>query len=1001
MRAKAGILLIICLLLLVGTVGAAVGIPDTAIITSDKSYLTANGVDQCTITVSVTNTTTNPGPVVGAKVNFYVLDPALGIINFPFNVSTDTNGKATRIFYVKTKSGNADIRANVSYLSVPGVYNFTTQKIDHDKAHFAIFSHPLEGNVGANVPFNISFTDYYGNPIDQIINSGQQHTINLHVHGPTPDNCSFVGYGHDIISRSLDTNGTVSGMVKLSDGAGPNSITMDPFEEILTPVPRIITGISTEPFYIEQIFNPDSPAQVSADGASKFSIIYTLFDKFRNPVSQQEVWVNTSIAGEEQKFKSDTQGQIIITYGPRVTIGEINITAKAVSNNTVTKSKMVEFLSTAATTMVLTANPEHMPSRDVDSLITSDITATVMDVMGNPVENETVTFSLGAVGYPSGPVNETLPLSSLIAPLIVKTDENGHAKVQFIPGSFSKNSTDLNYDSTATETRTIIALWNTTSKNILVTWKNYPYLSVKTSVNPQTIAVNDTVDVTISLKADGSKLQPLPIDAVLCTDRSGSMLYDNPDRMYEVREAGKVFVDQMNVSRDYLGLVTFGWSGAISSPGINVGLQGQRNNIYSTPVTYSDWATLDRNLSNGFPAVKTSLDKIVPDGYTSMRLAIYKSVKELSSSRGRPGSVKAIILLSDGDYNYYGDPLARGTGSTNSASWYYTSYGNKDLNPDYYQFSDVSNQNMSVYAKNNGIKIYSIAFADSVSAGGRKTLRTLAESAVLADGSNGSYYEASATNIESVYKAIAIDLGNLSGVNTTMQTDFSHVNVTGVSIPGAQVYDYVYNSTASTKITWQDVPKVTNVTNQTNDWADQKLNFTIGTMKLGQTWEATFRLKVKRSGSIDVFGPGSALYFNNGAETLTLPHTFLSVVPDLNVTGFGLQTIAVSSTCPVQVQQTFILPITWTTTYIGPPNTISDEVLYISESGAHVPFYHGSYPVSGDSILTRSAQFDMRTVPPGNYSIQVISKSNLVTATSQSCDNYNYNAKGVTFIKLD
>ena len=33
------------------------------------------------------------------------------------------------------------------------------------------------------------------------------------------------------------------------------------------------------------------------------------------------------------------------------------------------------------------------------------------------------------------------------------------------------------------------------------------------------------------------------------------------------------------------------------------------------------------------------------------------------------------------------------------------------------QFSE---QNMSIYAKNNGIRIYSIAFADTMSSGGRK-----------------------------------------------------------------------------------------------------------------------------------------------------------------------------------------------------------------------------------------------------------------------------------------
>jgi len=1004
MRAKAGILLIICLLLLVGTVGAAVGIPDTAIITSDKSYLTANGVDQCTITVSVTNTTTNPGPVVGAKVNFYVLDPALGIINFPFNVSTDTNGKATRIFYVKTKSGNADIRANVSYLGVPGVYNFTTQKIDHDKAHFAIFSHPLEGNVGANVPVNISFTDYYGNPIDQIINSGQQHTINLHVHGPTPDNCSFVGYGHDIISRSLDTNGNVSVMVKLSDGAGPNSITMDPFEEILTPVPRIITGISTDVSDMEQLFNPDFPPQVPADGMSKFSIQYTLFDKFRNPVSQQEVWINTSIAGEEFMNKTDSLGRLMVTYGPRSTIGIINITATAVKNKTVTKSYEVEFTSTAAYAMVVTANPEFMPSLDVNSNITSDITAAVTDVLGNPVANEIVSFSMGTVEYPEGPYNVTS--SPSLSKNSTISDAEGLATVTFIPGSFSP----VNRTS-STGKCTITATWNTTHKKyITVTWKNYPYLSVKTMVNPQTTAVNDTVDITISLKGDGYAMGPKPIDVVMCTDRSGSMLLNGTDniaddRMVYAMAAAKIFNSKMG-SKDRVGLVSFGDLLYSGGPNGVAELRKGQSNTYGNafwvgrdtswpwPSSNDEWygdnpyiskyykgnprnygttqyASIDQNLSLVRTTIDTSIGNMVPAGGTPMREGLYRSVK-MHDDFPRADAVKAVILLTDGAWNTGGNPQG-GSGVTS--------------------FPDVLQGSIITWAKGKNIAIYTIALGSDPSQ---------TELQAYATETGGKFYSApTADQLSEIYTNISQELIKDAGVNTTMVTDFSNVNVTSEPKLGKDVYDYVHNVTASTKITWQDVPKVTNVTNQTNDWADQKLNFTIGTMKIGQTWEATFRLKVKMSGSIDVFGPGSALYFNNGAETLTLPHTFLTVVPDLNVTGFGVQTIAVSSTCPVQVQQTFILPITWTTMYIGPPNTISDEVLYISESGAHVPFYHGSYPVSGDSILTRSAQFDMRTVPPGNYSIQVISKSNLVTSTSQSCDNYNYNAKGVTFIKLD
>ena len=1045
MKANAKILIIICLLFLIGT-GAA-KIPDKVIITSDKSYLIANGVDQSTITASVSNTTLGfSGPIVGAGVNFSVFDPALGTFS-PLIAVTDSNGKATSTFKVKTKSGFAIIRADVFYTDGNGIYNnFTlfTQKIDHDKAHFVTFSHPLEGPVATNVSFNTSFTDFYGNPIDQIINPGQHHSINLHVHGPTPDDCGFVGYGHDILSQNLDTNGNVAVRVHLSSGAGPNSVTMDPFEEIVTPVPRIITGISTDVSDMEQLFFPDFPAQVPADGVSKFSIQYTFFDKFRNPVSQQEVWVNTSVVGEEFMNKTDSLGRLIVTYGPRSTIGIINITATAVNNKTVTRSHEVEFTSTAATLMVLTANPEYMPSRDVPpSSSTSTITATVTDISGNPVDNETVTFSLGVVGYPDGPYNVTSVPS--LTNLSATTDAAGQATVQFIPGSFSTNSSALYYSPTATGNVTITAMWNTIPKNILVSWKNYPYLSVKTSVNPQTVEVNDTVDVTISLKADGWAMQPKPIDVLLLLDNSGSMgsTSDSNSGLSKSKQAAISFVNNMTQGKDRVGVIFYDKK---TYPAFSV----------YVPLTYD--LTSVRNSISGYTRT---------DGrgyHTRTRYALYQGIWLMNTWNDR-GAVPAIIHMTDGQWSMEGDPLARAgaigfnqsfsplenvanglhsvwagnvVGVTNKYRYFDDLGGGSAVNGNrndfpngqtfndgeigwasqaedyettqnsttktswYFTNAQNSKQNMSVYANESHIRIYSIGFTESANKTDLKlVLQTMSDA-------NGGFYEYApdAAKLNEIYTKIAGNLKDTASVNTTMVTDFQNVDVTNVSVPGAQVFDYIYNSSStsgSTLITWQNTTTTPPI-NQSEDWdLDKKLDFTIGTMKVFDTWKATFRLKVKKSGSIDVFGKNSALLFNESGTTatLTLPHTFLTSVPDLNVTGFGIQTIDVSSSCPVLAPQTFILPIIWTTTYTGPANTISEEVLYISESGAHVPFFHWSYPVSGDTIMTKSAQLDLRTVPQGNYAIQVISKSSLAAATSQSCGNYTYSMKGATFIKLD
>ena len=129
----------------------------------------------------------------------------------------------------------------------------------------------------------------------------------------------------------------------------------------------------------------------------------------------------------------------------------------------------------------------------------------------------------------------------------------------------------------------------------------------------------------------------------------------------------------------------------------------------ASPKTYSDYATLDLPLSFDKTQVKVDYRSHGSLFGTPMRSAIYKSVNEINT-HGRSTAIKAIILLSDGDYNWYGDPLARGSGHT---TWVAEDYN--DLDTDYYKFTSPvtpSSQNMSQYAKDNGIRIYSIAFGN-------------------------------------------------------------------------------------------------------------------------------------------------------------------------------------------------------------------------------------------------------------------------------------------------
>jgi hypothetical protein len=987
MRVNAGILIIISLFLLVGVSSAH--LPDGSTISTSEDWVVANGADTATITVYALNSTS--GAVKNALVQFSVDNPKYGSVS-PLSDTTDNSGKAKSTFRVNKTSGVVNITARIT----ADGYTVTRQinvNIDHDTPYYPYFTHPLSGTVATDVPFNVSITDRWGNPID---NRRGPHPVSLHVHGPAPDDCGFrvANTSQHSITGILSADGNATFTVRLTTKVGPNNILMDAFGSIPDKLEWINADTTGIPFSITQVYSPSgSPPALPADGTSKFTIIYSLFDRYGNPSSKQWVWVNTTITGEEQQFESNTLGQISITYGPKVSIGTVTITATTVANSTVTASQLVEFVNTAATTMELTANPETMASRDVNPAITADIIASVIDEMGNPVENETVTFSMGTVRYPGGPYNVTsLPSISSTSK---KTDADGHAIITFIPGSFSTVNS-----STATGNVTITAVWNGTPKNIVATWKNYPYLSVKTSVMPPIIAVNDTVEVRVDVLGDGWALQPKPVDVVLCTDRSGSMLYDNPDRMYSIREAAKVFVDQLSASRDYVGLVTFGRNGYISRPGVNSGIAlSEINNVYTPSFkTYSDYATVDNQLTNAFTVVKNSLNGILPDHGTPMRSAIYKSVNEINS-RGRTNTVKAIILLSDGDYNWYGDPLARGTGNSNSE----TSY--TDLTTSYKTFPGLgsgqfSNQNMSVYAKNNGIRIYSIAFANSMSAGGKQTLETLA----LATG--GKYYTASATDITDVYKQIAGDLKEEAGVDTTMVVDQESINVTGVPTPGKQVFTYLYHPTYSTRTGWQD--GVVNVTNQTADWADDnKLGFTIGTIKVGQTWNTTFRLKANQSGSIDVFGSNSKLSFNGGVSTLTLPHTFLTVIPQLNMTTFGAKTLTLSNLSLTETGEiTTTLPLTWNTSYTG-NKTIIERVSYSIDNGPYVLFdtIAHPYPFAPDIVSATEyvdhAQLDVRKLPPGGYKIMVYATASDSPDDCLITDAIRVGGTGKTYIKLE
>jgi len=979
------VLIFFCLL----TTNAAALAADEIVVSSNHDWIiagTGTGTDEtATITVVVNNSSVSVKDVSFACLDSEFTDDEGKVIG-ALSPAKDTSGPDYSATFYTKKSGTANILVTVRYTvnANPGVVqtpvsSTVQQNIDHAIPYaFSTLDFESEMTVNGITDIHVVMKDKYGNPIDNR-REMNEHPSEWESYAEeveficSPKDSGFWD-GEDYIAekmtRVVDEDGSVTVDYRISPHAGENIVWIN---AVLAVPERWITvyGIgNAEPVSMTVGVSPNvgTPPFVPADGESKFYLSYYLEDRFGNPAGNRTVEFVTSVPGEEFTGRTNMQGQIMISYGPRDATGTILITATSVDNASVTISTQVQFVSTDPTDMLLTANPQVMPSHDVDNAFTAQLRAKVIDEKGNPVANETVQFQIADI---------VVPAASTANPYLVSasnmTDANGYAVVEFVPGAFIFDMGDPDYDPTASASCNAIAIWNATSRTISLEWKNYPYLNVETEIDPETVAVNETFDATIRLIGNGWALQPDPIDVVLVIDRSGSMLKDNPDRMVSVMDAAKIFNGEMSEARDQVGLVSFGrkgtanifsygykyWAGSDSTSGDDgtyISTHYPSNGKY-----YNDYATLDLGLSFDHATVDSSIDTLVPMDGTPMRGGIYKAIKEIKD-QGRADAVRALIVLSDGDYNWYGDPLARGTGYTGYSP---TAYG--DLTFAYYKFGGLTSaeQDMRVFATNNNIRIYSIAFAEDISSGGRTTLQLLAE------GTGGEYYYApTGDDLAAVYTDIAGKLQTEAGVDTTMDVDFGNIMINNVSVPGAEALDYVYVPGISTKIRrYNATSSVTNTIDQTADWGDLNLHFDVGTIHLGETWEATMRFQPLTDGNILVFSSSSAINFNGtaGVSSLTLPDSYVTAVPELNATGIEFSSLGIENLNAILNGE--FVTVAWNLNYTGIYDATQRCEYYRLEDPVRVHFQ--TLVVSGPFDGPQTATLVMRGLPYDQYFIRV------------------------------
>ena len=993
------------LLLLVAPAGALV--PDTVEIETSTEWLTAGSSETAIITVQVSDSATGNTGFWGAAVEFAV-DSAFGSIT-PAVATTDATGMATAVFTPATTSGTATIAVTVSYedgeTEMVQTKTFE-QPIDHAAPYrIANTWYSPEVTVGETTEIAVRMVDRYGNPVD---NRRVTETVGFVVGSPS-GNAALDG-----ADVAVDAAGNATVTLRVDTLPGENIVLVSPPEPLPDRYLTIIGMTGGEPCMIEVDVQPGS---VIANGTDLFLLTYTLFDGYGNPSSGRVLAITTSVSDEaETLLTTNVYGQVQVSYGPRETTGTVTVTATAVDNTSVTCSQELAFVSDGPENLLLSTCPETMPSRDVPGSTPAVIRAKVVDHYGNPVAGETVSFSIRNVAVE--PYNQTAPPSLSAASAI--TDAYGIASVEFLPGAFTIEYGALNYSPAATGTCEVVAVWNSTERPVTLTWMNYPYLTVTTNVTPETVTVNDTVDVTIRLRGDGWAMKPDPIDVVLCIDRAETMVSDYPDHMVTVMGAAPVLIDQLIPGWDRIGLLSFGYNGTAS---VDLAKNGKECTIANSRVQdlgidqdksdddgyivhypgdgnhrndYAGHATLDVPLpadsspaANNFDDVRAAISTLVPSGGNPVRKALYEGITELKEN-GRPEAVKALVLLVDGDYDWYGDPLARA--GANLSTKDPEQFGQRTNNWYPFDLSDEE-ENMAVYARNNDVRIYTITFSSAVSTDCNETMRTLATD------SGGKHYIAqTSSDLIAVYDQIADDLKTEAGVNTAVDVAFENVEVNSTPVAGDQVFNYVHEEGASTLI--RSYNSTTDIfqpytRDDTAAWEENRtLHFDIGTIRLNQTWEATFRLRVLAEGTIGLFGNGATITFNDH-DQVPLPRVYITAFGEENTT-LDVRSLNVSDlncTSPA----TEFLSLTWNLNYTGEAEAVQ-EVSYSGDDGYTWVRFDTLPALPGERLMETS--LDVRNLPPGEYRVRVYATAPDAPDAWVVCSDIQVGARQIDYIRL-
>ena len=247
------------------------------------------------------------------------------------------------------------------------------------------------------------------------------------------------------------------------------------------------------------------------------------------------------------------------------------------------------------------------------------------------------------------------------------------------------------------------------------------WINVTKEIFPAEIHPCEPATIAINVTAEGEpSIESIPIAVMLVIDVSGSMEWEyenetgvNHSALYYIKNAANTFIDQMDLTNDSVGVVSF-----------------------------SRYATLDQGLTHNGNAAKNAINSLSAGGATNTGEGIRKAQQELENNC--PNDALPITLLFTD-----GLPTAHGTGGT------YCSNAN----------CPTSNNTCTDYARNQAnlskdanTTIFSIGFTGGIMSYCHNSDTVAFAQWLLTDISSGEdyYYDApNATDIETIYLDIS------------------------------------------------------------------------------------------------------------------------------------------------------------------------------------------------------------------------------------------------------